>query len=248
MISNGPCSSRLSFHSGSRTTVAASTSSSDASTYTCRNPSRRSPRSPRRNADRCPRITCGPNVRSGRARLRSWQTRSGRFSTIATGRQWCSLARATSGLRSSARTLVASTTVSRPAASRLPAMNRNTSNASPVADWSFSSSQTNPRQKSLLSTSVGRKCFRANVDFPDPLGPMRTTRESWGIFTCMSLSLGLVSRAVTQVGQHAGWTVPGRADPKGRSGRRDIRRRGDRGPDPASPPAWISWSPGRRST
>jgi len=32
-----------------------------------------------------------------------------------------------------------------------------------------------------LSTSVGLKCLRANVDLPDPEGPMRTTRESSGI-------------------------------------------------------------------
>ena len=48
------------------------------------------------------------------------------------------------------------------------------SNASLVAAWSFSSSETSPRQKSDESTSVGRKCVRANVDFPEPDAPTRT--------------------------------------------------------------------------
>ena len=38
-----------------------------------------------------------------------------------------------------------------------------------VADWSFSSSATRPRQKSEEITSVGLKCARANVDLPEPV-------------------------------------------------------------------------------
>ena len=37
-----------------------------------------------------------------------------------------------------------------------------------VAAWSFSSSLTSPRQKSDERTSVGRKCFAAKVDLPEP--------------------------------------------------------------------------------
>ena len=87
---------------------------------------------------------------------------------------------ATSGLRASGCTFVASTTVSRPAASRLPAMKCSTSKASLVAAWSFSSSETRPRQKSDDSTSVGLKCLRAKVDLPEPDGPIRTTSDKFG--------------------------------------------------------------------
>src|SRR5438046_8122091 len=38
-----------------------------------------------------------------------------------------------------------------------------------------------PRQASDDSTSVGRKCLRANVVLPDPLGPIRTTRDRFGM-------------------------------------------------------------------
>ena len=100
---------------------------------------------------------------------------------MATGRQWNSRASSTSGLRASGWTFVASTTVSRPSASRLRAMKCSNSNASFVTAWSFSSSQTIPRQASDDSTSVGRKCLRANVLLPEPLGPMRTTSESLGM-------------------------------------------------------------------
>jgi hypothetical protein len=91
------------------------------------------------------------------------------------------LASETSGRRSSGRTLVASTTVIFPAARRLPAMKCSTSNASPVAAWSFPLSDTRPRQKSEEMTSVWRKCRAANVDLPDPEGPISTTRERLGM-------------------------------------------------------------------
>ena len=108
MMSNGPCSSRLSFQSGTRSTVAASTSSGVSSTKTWRKPSRSRPRSDRRSCDIWLRTTCGPKSRSARSRLRSWQTCSGRSSTMATGRQWYCRASSTSGLRASGWTLVAS--------------------------------------------------------------------------------------------------------------------------------------------
>ena len=89
------------------------------------------------------------------------------------------------GLRASGWTLVASITVSRPRASRLPAMNWSTSKAWFVTVWSFSSSQTMPRQASDERISVGLKCLRAKVLLPDPLGPIRTTRLSLGILICI---------------------------------------------------------------
>ena len=80
---------------------------------------------------------------------------------------------------------MASTTVSRPASSRLPAMKCRTSKAALVAAWSFSSSLTRPRQKSEEITSVGRKCFAANVDFPEPETPTSVTRQSSGILMAL---------------------------------------------------------------
>src|SRR3954471_15420314 len=110
--------------------------------------------------------------------------------TTATGRQWYCRASSTSGLRAPGWTLVASMTVSRPSASRLPATNRSTSKASLVTAWSFSSSLTIARQASEERTSVGRKCLRANVLLPEPLGPTRTTRLRLG--TLMFMAGGLL--------------------------------------------------------
>lgn len=56
---------------------------------------------------------------------------------------------------SSGWTLVASTTVSRPRARSLRTIACSRSKASPVADWSLSSSETSARQKSEETTSVG---------------------------------------------------------------------------------------------
>ena len=72
-------------------------------------------------------------------------------------------------------------TVSRPASSRLAAMKCSTSKAALVAGWSFSSSLTSPRQKSDEITSVGRKCFAAKVDLPEPETPTSVTTQSSGI-------------------------------------------------------------------
>src|SRR3984885_5499207 len=60
-------------------------------------------------------------------------------------------------------------------------MYSSTSNASVVAVWSFSSSATSPRQKSLEITSNGPKCWRANVVLPEPDTPTSTTRDSSGM-------------------------------------------------------------------
>jgi hypothetical protein len=91
-------------------------------------------------------------------------------------------------LRASGCTFVASTTVSRPSASRLAATKRNSSKASFVTDWSFSSSLTMARHASDDSTSVGAKCLRAKVLLPEPLGPTSTTRESLGIEIFMAMA------------------------------------------------------------
>src|SRR5438046_8200793 len=64
-----------------------------------------------------------------------------------------------------------------------------TSKASFVAAWLFSSSDTIPRQKSDESTSVGLKCLRAKEDFPEPYGPIKTTRDSSGIVSFIQLLL-----------------------------------------------------------
>ena len=63
----------------------------------------------------------------------------------------------------------------------MPAMKRSTSKASFVTAWSFSSSLTIARQASDERISVGRKCLRANVLLPEPLGPIRTTRLRLGM-------------------------------------------------------------------
>src|SRR6185369_15630017 len=47
--------------------------------------------------------------------------------------------------------------------------------------WLFSSSDTSARQKSDERISVGLNCLRANVDFPQPDGPIRTTSDNSGI-------------------------------------------------------------------
>ncbi len=193
MTSNGPWSSRRSFQSGTRSTAAASTSSGASRTNTWRNPSRFNPRSDRRNCDRCCRITCGPKVRSSRPRFRCSHTFSGRLKTMPTGRQWNSLASWTSGFRASGCTFVASTTVKRPSASRFLAMKCSSSNAWLVTAWSFSSSPTIPRQASDDRISVGRKWRRANVLLPEPLGPIRTTRDNWGMVIDM---IGMPSRSI----------------------------------------------------
>src|SRR5207249_2710000 len=84
------------------------------------------------------------------------------------------------------------------------AMKCNSAKASFVTAWLFSSSLTIPRQASDDSTSVGKKCLRANVVLPDPLGPIRTTRDSLGmeifIFTFDSRKSILFQKMLIQQG------------------------------------------------
>jgi hypothetical protein len=60
----------------------------------------------------------------------------------------------------------------------------------------FSSSLTMPRQASDDSTSVDKKCLRANVLLPDPLGPIRTTRDRLGteIVIVVAVSLSTIEQ------------------------------------------------------
>src|SRR5271157_319358 len=146
-------------------------------------------------------MTCGPKSRSALWLLRSKQSFSGRSRTIATGRQWYCRANSTSGLRASGWTFVASITVSRPSASRFPAMNRSTSNAWFVTVWSFSLSEIMPRQASDERISVGLKWLRAKVLLPEPLGPIRTRRLSFGIDIFMLGELWANNRRLVQQGR-----------------------------------------------
>jgi hypothetical protein len=54
---------------------------------------------------------------------------------------------------------------------------------------SFVTADHMARQASEEIASVGEKCLRATVPFPDPLGPMRTTRERLGILMCITWKL-----------------------------------------------------------
>ena len=121
MMSNGPCSSRRSVHSGcAHDRRPPSTSSSERRTWTWRKPSRCRPRSERRSsrALAADDVRAEVAVRPRRVALAGRAPRAGR----ARSRPANSRARARarrSGLRASGWTLVASTTVSRPRASRL---------------------------------------------------------------------------------------------------------------------------------
>jgi hypothetical protein len=46
-----------------------------------------------------------------------------------------------------------------------------------------------PRQVSDDMISVGLKCFRAKLDFPEPVAPISTTKANSGIFIFLSLDI-----------------------------------------------------------
>jgi hypothetical protein len=62
-----------------------------------------------------------------------------------------------------------------------------------VTVWSFSLSETIPRQASEERISVGVKWLRAKVLLPDPLAPIRTTRLNLGILICIAVSASPVA-------------------------------------------------------
>ena len=183
MMSNGPVRSLRSLNSRSRVISAASISAGPRSTWTLRKPSLR-----QAAQTSCAGPGAGERPPAGRSRrsgaglgalpaqlLGDVEHDRDRAARRARGR--CEPAPA----RACCCTLVASTTVSRPAASRSPATWCSASNAAADADWSFSSSATMPRNASDESTCVGAKCLRAKVDLPDPVTPTSTTRQRSGI-------------------------------------------------------------------
>ena len=181
-----PMLPRPSFQSGTRSTTAASTSSGVSRTKTCRKPSFLSPLSDRRSCDVWLRTTCGPNSRSARSRSASDRpSRGGRRRSPRAGSDIAGPA--PPGLAGLGLDVGGVDDRQSPQRQPLAAMNRRTSKASLVTPWSFSSSPTIPRQKSEERISVERKCLRANVLLPEPLGPMRTTRLRLGILIFMSI-------------------------------------------------------------
>ena len=94
--------------------------------------------------------------------------------------------RCTSGARASFCTFVASTTVRCPRASRLAAMKFRTSKPSEVLSSDYCRGLVSDDENNEAAT---RKCFRAKVLLPEPLGPMRTTMESLGMDICIAAGL-----------------------------------------------------------
>ena len=183
MMSNGPCSSRRSFQSGTRSIVdRLDLLGRVAGSKTWRKPSalEAAQRAPQLRAlvadDVRAEVPVGPRPvalladRSRQVEARSRPAGSG------TAR-----ASSTSGLRASGCTLVASITVSRPRASRLPAMKWSTSNASSVADLVVLvvADQRRGRRRTRGPRSAGSACGRTWT-CPSRVGPIRTTRESSG--------------------------------------------------------------------
>ena len=191
MMSNGPCSclpvvpERLPARSS-----AASTSSGDREHEDVPEPlALQAPQRPPQLLDLLadhvrPEVAVGP--RAGCAPGRP--APAGR-STIATGRQWYSRASATSGLRASGCTLVASTTVSLPAASRLRGDEVQHLEGVVGRRLVVLVVGHQPPAEVGREHSVGLKCFRAKVDLPEPEGPIRTTSESSGMRDLHGVSL-----------------------------------------------------------
>ena len=181
MMSNGPCSSRLSFQSGVRSIdgrldfLGRLEDEDVRETFPLQPPDRPPQLRPLLADDVRPKVPVVPATVPLLADLfRHVEDDGDREAVVLPSKL-------TSGLRASGWTLVASTTVRLPRASRFRAMKCRSSKASLVTVWSFSSSQTIPRQASDERISVGRKCLRANVLLPEPLGPMRTTKERLGM-------------------------------------------------------------------
>ncbi len=169
MMSNGPCSCLRLFQSGCRSIAAASTSSwrledEDVAEAFASEAAQRAPQ-----LALLVRTTCGPKSRSGPRpvalvadSLRQIEDDRDRQHVVLARERDQRLARLRLDVgRVDDRQL-------RAGAAACAAMKCSTSKASSVADWSFSSSETRPRQQSDERTSVGLKCLRANVDLPEP--------------------------------------------------------------------------------
>ena len=183
MMSNGPCSSRRSFHSGSRSIVG-------RLDLLGRARARRRGGSPRAaaRAATAAAAASGCGRRAGRSRgragrrLRSWQSRSGRSSTIATGRHVVLAGQRDQRLARLGLHVGGVDDRQPPGASRLPAMKCSTSKASFVAAWSFSSSETSAAAgvgREDLGRQEVRRARTSTCRSRD--APIRTTSESSGI-------------------------------------------------------------------
>ena len=128
-------------------------------------------------------MTCGPKSRSARARLRSWHTRSGRSSTIATGSTWYCARELDERLPRLGLDVggvddgqpPAREPLRRDEVQHLEGVLRRRLVVLVVGDERRGRSPT-------TSISVGAKCVaREGATCRDPDGPIRTTRESSGI-------------------------------------------------------------------
>ena len=71
---------------------------------------------------------------------------------------------------------------------RVRVMKWSRSKASVVAFWLLGSSETAARQSSEATISVFRKCFLANVDLPDEVGPTIRTMLNSGTWISIVVS------------------------------------------------------------
>ena len=113
-----------------------------------------------------------------------WQAFSESSKTMAVSGAFCCRARFAKTARCSRCRFVASITAMRRASSRFLAMYPITSNAARVVRLDRSSSPTTARYRSDERISDFRKCFRANVVFPEPEGPISTTSPKSGMVIC----------------------------------------------------------------
>ena len=162
---------------------AASTSSARRSTWTWRKPSRCRPRSERAQllalvADDV-RAEVAVGARRGCAPGRPPRAGRGRSRPAST---WCSRASATSGLRASGWTLVASMTVSRPA--RQPLAGDEVQHVEGVVGRGLVVLVVGDQAAAEVGRDAPRSAgsgARAKVDLPEPDAPIRTTSDSSGI-------------------------------------------------------------------
>ena len=232
MMSNGPCSCRWSFQSGSRSIVAASTSSGESSTKTCRKPSRCEPAQRPRRSWRCwLRTTCGPKSRSGRVAVPLLAELLGEVQHDRDRQQWyCArqLDQRLAGLGLDVRGVDDRQPPSAEPLAGDEVQQRRRRRS--VTAWSFSSSLDQPAAGVRREDLGGRKCLRANVHLPEPGHADSTTSESCGISSgralmsppavsirdasrCQTPATKLQHRAVrTRSSGSASWNACGRGD------------------------------------